>query len=182
VTLELRVVAPGDLDAAIADLREVHLERRVDRTFITCHRAPVADVIAVLARAGLECAPTAPPPAPAMRAALLAHLDRIDFTETREVVSVRCAPLGEAIDLVHAATRDVFGRRARERRERIASLLRESDRVLLWRRILYAPAGLLRSRRIPGARPLVFDPEGIDRARERLSFVSAGRLSAWIGS
>ena len=180
MTLELHVVAPGDLDAAIADLREVRLERRAERTFITCDRAPVAAAIAALARAGVEGTPMTPSTAPAMRAAVLGHLEPIAFAETRDVVSIRCASLGEAIDLVRDATRDLFGRRARERRERIASLLHERDRLLLWRRILYAPSGLLRSRRIPGARPLVFDPEGIDHARERLSLVSAQRLSTWI--
>lgn len=182
MTLELHVVAAGDLDAAIAHLGEVRLERHAGRIHMDCDRAPVTDVIAALARAGLEAMPVTPPAAPAMRPAVLDHLDPISFAETRDTVSVRCAPLGEAIDLVHAATRDLFGRRARERRERLASLLDERDRLLLWRRVLYAPSALLRARRIPGARPLVFDPDGAARAAERSSFASAGRLSAWIGT
>ncbi|HYK97399.1 MAG TPA: hypothetical protein VEU77_03300 [Candidatus Acidoferrales bacterium] len=182
MTLELHVVASGDLDAAIADLREVRLERRAARTFITCDRAPLASVIAALARAGIEGSPVTPPTARAMRAAVLGHLDPIVLAETRDVVRIRCVPLGEAIDLVRDATRDLFGRRSRDRRDRIAALLHERDRLLLWRRILYAPSALLRARRIPGARPLVFDPEGADRARERVSLVSARRISTWIGT
>jgi hypothetical protein len=182
VTLELRLVANGDLDAAIASLREVRLERYAGRTLMTCEHAAAAGAIAALARAGMEATPTTPSAAPAMRAAVLSHLDPLAFAETRDVVSVRCAPLGEALEVVRIATRDLFGRRSRERRERIASLLDERDRVVLWRRILYAPSALLRSRRIPGARPLVFDPRGAEHAREQLAFVSDGRLSAWIGT
>ena len=182
MTLELHVAAQGDVDAAIAHLCEVRLERHAGRILLSCDRAPVADVIATLARAGVEGMPVPPMAAPAMRPAVLDHLDRISFTETRDVVSVRCAPLGEAIDVVRGATRDLLGRRARERRERLASLLQERDRLLLWRRVLYAPSGLLRSRRIPGARPLVFDPDGAARAPEHPSFASARRLSAWIGT
>ena len=182
MTLELHLASRGDLDAAIADLREVRLERYAGRIHLSCDRASVDDIVATLARAGMESLPVTPPAAPAMRPAVLDHLAPISFGETRDVLSVRCAPLGEAIDLVRAATRDLFGRRARERRERLASLLQERDRVLLWRRVLYAPSGLLRARRIPGARPLVFDPDGAARAREHLVFASAHLLSAWIGT
>ena len=182
MTLELRVVAAGDVDAAIAELREVRLERYGGRLHLTCDRAPTAVVTAVLARAGLHATPVTPSDAPPLRAAVVGHLDPVGFADARDVVSVRCAPLGEAIDLVRATTRDLFGRRARERRERVASLLHERDRVLLWRRVLYAPSGLLRARRIPGARPLVFDPDGAERAPERPCLASARRLSAWIGT
>ena len=182
MTLELRVAAPGDIDAAVAHLREVRLERHAGRIHIVCDRAPISDVIVALARAGVDATPVVPSAAPALRPAVVDHLDPISFAETRDVVSVRCAPLGEAIDLVRAATRDLFGRRAPERRERLASLLQERDRLLLWRRVLYAPSGLLRTSRIPGVRPLVFDPDGAARAPEHPSFASAGRLSAWIGT
>ena len=181
MTFDVRILATGDVDDAIADLRAVRLERRSGSVRITCPAVPLARAIATLARAGLAASPTEPAP-PADRPAIVAHLRPFAVDGLHDVLDVRAAPLGEAVALVRAATRDLFGRRALERRERLSALLSDRDRVLVWRRVVYAPAALLRSRRLGGVRPVVFDTGAVDRARERATYVSAGALAAWIRS
>lgn len=180
MTFEVRVAARGDVDGAIAELGRARIERSAGRVFVTCEGVPERTAVALLARAGLAATSAAPLLVPSQRSAIVSHLRPVALDGVHDVLSVRCASLGEAIDLVRAETRDVLGRRAGERRARLALLLHERDRVLLWRRVVHAPFALLRSRAIPGARPIVFDPNGAQHAAERLAFASAGALAAWI--
>ena len=179
MTFALHVSAPGDVDGAIADLGAVRLERLDDRLTLTASSAAPAHVVAHLARAGIAATAAAPLDI-ADRPAVVDHLRPCAIASVHDVIEVRLASLGESVRIVRAATRDVLDRRRQERRERLAALLAGRERLLLWRRILYAPAVLLRTGRIAGAHPVVFDLRGVERARERVTPVSAGALSAWV--
>jgi len=179
--LRVEVVARGDVDVALASLGQVRLERRAGQVLLTCPDASLAT--AALARAGLSAAPADQLSAGGpLRTALVSHLDPLRAEDIVDVIHLRCPPLGEAITLVRAATRDLFGRRERERREMIAALLHERDRLIAWRRVIHAPASVLRARRMRGVRPLVFDRDGLAHAGERTVLASRRALAAWIAS
>jgi len=179
--LRVEVVVRGDIDLALASLRQVRLERRAGQVLLMCPDASLAT--AALARAGLSAAPADQLSAGrSLRTALVSHLDPLRAEDIVDVIHLRCPPLGEAITLVRAATRDLFGRRERERREMIAALLHERDRLIAWRRVIHAPASVLRARRMRGVRPLVFDRDGLSYAEERTVLASRRALAAWIAS
>src|SRR5207253_2017157 len=114
-----------------------------------------------------------------LRAAIVPSLTPLASPAVVDTVDVRSPGLGEAIDLVRELTGGLFRRRVRERRERTRALLRRDDEVLSWRRVLWAEPGMLRAGRIAGARPVVFDRDGVEHARERVTFACSADVARW---
>ena len=179
-TLRAQVVRLGELDREIADLPWIVFVRQDGSLFVRCPAPLVVEAVAALARAGVETGPSAiDPRSPALRPAIVTSLAPLASRSLVDTVFVRTPPLGEAIDLVRARTRSLFRRRARERRAETRLLLRDEDRMLSWTRVIWADADLLRSGRVPDARPVVFDPGGLGHVREHIAYTRSAELARW---
>lgn len=180
VTLHVEVVRDGDIDREIAALPRITFVRREGELYVVCGTDSAAETRAALARAGLstDIARLGPRGA-SLRAAIVRSLAPARSAAVTDTVEIRRPSLGEAVDLVRVMTTDVLRRRERERRERLRALLRDEDRLLSWRRVLWAEPRVLRAAHIPGARPVVFDRDGVERAPEIVSFASRGELARW---
>ena len=180
LTLRARVVRGGDLDREIAALPWIGFVRHDGALFIRCAASLAEEVVAALARSGIaaEGAPLRPSRL-GLRAAIVPNLFPLASPAIVDTVDVRAPALGEAIDLVRALTGGLLRRRNRERRDRIRALLRCDDQLLSWRRVLWAPPAVLRAAHITGARPVVFDRDGIEHARERITFAGCADVARW---
>jgi len=180
LTLRARVVRDGDLDREIAGLPWIGFVRHDGALFIRCAASSAEDVVAALARSGIAAEP-APlrPSRPGLRAAIVPNPFPLASPAIVATVEVRSPALGEAIDLVQALTGGLLRRRGRERRDRIRALLRRDDQLLSWRRVLWAPPAVLRAAHIAGARPVVFDGDGVEHAPERVTFAGSANVARW---
>ena len=181
--LRARVVGGGDLDREIAGLPWIGFVRHDGGLFIRCAASLVEDVVAALARSGVAAeAASLRPSRAGLRAAIVANLFPLASPAIVDTVEVRSPALGEAIDLVRSLTGGLLRRRGRERSDRIRGLLRREDQLLSWRRVLWAPPAVLRVAHIPGARPVVFDGDGVEHAPERVTFAGSADVARWAGA
>lgn len=180
LVLRVRVIRDGDLDREIAGIARMTFVRQDGELFVRCAPSSADEVRGALARAGMTSELAEPRARRAsLRAAVVRSLAPVRSDALCDTVEVRRPSLGEAVDLVRAMTRDVLRRRDRERRERVRALLRDEDQLLSCRRVLWAEPRVLRAAKVPGARPVVFDRDGVRHAPEVISFASAGQLARW---
>lgn len=137
----------------------------------------------VFARAGIGVAATTSrvTPGPTLVAAIASTLEPLDRGNVAlDVVSIRPVSVGEATRRLRPS-----GGLLRRRRDadvvRCRAVLREADRVLAWRRVLWAERAVLR-RGLPGARPVIFDRDAVHASAERWTFASDERLTRWLGA
>ncbi len=172
-----------------------HVEREVwSLTALRLARSPEA-VLAELpdgdraaatlafARAGIGVADTARAIAPgrALVAAIASTLEPLDRgTVAYDVVWIRPVSVAEATRRLRRS-----GGPLRRRRDadlaRCRAVLREADRVLAWRRVLWAEPAVLR-RGLRDARPVVFDRDAVHASSERWTFASDERLTRWLAA
>lgn len=171
----------GDIDGHLASLQWVRFERRDGYVSLECRAVDAAVVGAMLARAGLRLERAEPrPPVASLRPAIVSHLVAFERADILDVVTIRAASLSEAVSSLAPRHRWPFAARDDGRRKRTRALLRGEDAGYIWRRTLFAPASLLRARRLAGVRPVVFDRTALERGNERIGFALDGALGAWI--
>lgn len=174
-------------DVQITQLAWTRLERAGTRLVLECADDDVERAMVLLARSGARAMPIEPEAAPmsGLVPALVHDLAPRDVPGIVDRVSVRRIDLGEATARLGSAERwhiAVERWQVSVRRRDPAplrALLRGRERLFGWRRVLWARPALLRSRVLPGVRPVIFDREAIDRTEERLSFVLADELTRW---
>jgi hypothetical protein len=182
--LRLVPVGNGDLDAAVGALPAVRLVRAAEGVFLCCAAELAGVARMLLARAGIDAeaciaAPTPPPGWLPARAPDLAPLPRsacVDALELRAIGTgeaterlLRRGPLGRLLPFVPRP--DIAPVRA---------VLHGEDRVIGWRRVLWADRAVFRTPALRGVRPSFFDREAVARGEERLVLVGSGAIARWI--
>jgi hypothetical protein len=178
-TFQVEGGAPVDLDTHIAQLAWTRLVRSDTGLFLECAIRDAASAVALLARAGARGTPaqrTATVPSDLVPA-IMSDLGPVAVAGTIDSVTVRILDLGEATARLMRAPRAIL--RPRRDDARVRALLRAEDRVIGWRRVLWARPSLLRSRRLRGARPVVFDREALEHAAEHFTLTRAGEVGRW---
>lgn len=176
----VELVGLSGLDAQLWALGPVRIVRDDRGLALECEEESAGDAtLRALARAGArvvgrEAQPTSP--RPGAIAAIAPHLERIDVAGIVDAVSIR--PLAPAEATARLVRRGVLGRR-RANVDAIRAVLRDSERVFLWRRIVWAEPRIARSRALATLRPVVFDRAALHRPEDRLAFVSADALTRW---
>ncbi len=182
--LRLVPLAAGDLDTALAAFPALRLMRASEGLFLSC-AADLIDVARMLlARAGVDteaCIAAPVPPAGwlPVRAPDLVPLPRsgtLDALELRAIGTgestarlMRHGPLGRLLP---------FGPRPDV--AQIRAVLHGEDRVMGWRRLLWADRALFRTPALRGVRPIVFDRAAAARGEERLLLAGSGAIARWI--
>lgn len=175
------VSADGDIDRHAASLEWVRFQRRDGCLYVECRTEDAASAAGILARAGLRLERAdLPPRAASLRPAIVSHLVAFADSDVHDVVVIRGTSVGEAISSLAPARRWPFQGRREERRDRTRALFRGQDVAFAWRRTLFAPPSLLRSRRLAGVRPVVFDRSALEAGGERVGFALDGALGAWV--
>lgn len=178
-SFRIEPVSLAALDAQLWTLGPVRIVRSDELLFLECDDGTqTSHVIRAFARAGARVTGAAQPCRPPLGtiAALAPHLDRIAAGGILDVVSVRPLTAGEAT--ARLVTRDLLGRRRRDA-DVIRNVLRDRERVFLWRRVVWADPRQLRSRRLGPLRPVVFDRAALHRPEDALAFVSRDALTRW---
>jgi hypothetical protein len=172
--------APVDLDTHIAQFGWARLLRTDAGLVLECAGRDAEHAAAVLARAGARVTPAdgAPTIARELVPAIMSDLLPVMMSGAVDSVTVRTLDLGEATARFMRGSRGML--RSRRDDGGVRAILRAEDRVLAWRRVLWARPSLLRSRRLRGARPVVFDRDAIDRAVERYALTRAGEVGRWV--
>lgn len=180
-TAALRVapLAAGDLDAAIALLPPLRFVKTDGGIFLACpseHRE-VARVL--LARAGARAEPSdgLPAPRPGLLPARANDLAPIRLAGVVDILTLRTLGAGEA-----AARLRRHGPFRLRRRDpgRLRSVLRGEDRLVGWRRVVWAERALFRAHELHAVHPIVFDRAAIESGDEGLVFAGAGLVSRWL--
>jgi hypothetical protein len=109
--------------------------------------------------------------------AIMSDLAPIVVPGAVDRVTVRALDLGEATARLMRGTRAILRQRRDDRSVR--ALLHSEDRLIAWSRVLWARPSALRSRRIRGARPVVFDREALERATESFTLARADQVGRW---
>ena len=171
--------ATEDLDTHIAQLGWARLVRSDTGLVLECAVEDALRATALLARAGVRgvAAERAPSISGELVPAIMSDLGPVVMTGTIDSVTLRPLDLGEA------TARLMSGRRALLRRRRddggVRAILRDEDRLIAWRRVLWARPSVLRSRDLRGARPVIFERGALERIAERYPFRRVGEVGRW---
>ena len=178
--IRIDVVDASDADVQLADLGEATFARADDLVAVACESTEEW-LTSLLARAGARATPIAALPAPPTGAipATAIDLTPVSAPGIVDVIRVRTLTSGEAT----ARLRSARGRWPVRRpdRDSIRAVLRDEDRLIAWRRIVWANPATFRSRAMRGVRPMVFDRGGVAEGRERTYFAAHGELARWLG-
>lgn len=167
------------LDTHLAELGWARLARCDDRVTLEC--ADGAEHAAmILARAGTKATALAAAPSPPAGAfpAIVRHLAPFGCEGSLDVISVRAVEASEATTRLRGSSS--WWPRRRTDRAKMRAILRSEDRLLAWRRVIWAPRSRLLSHALDGARPAVFDRRGIDVAPERFCLARSFELNRWL--
>lgn len=169
--------APVDLDTHIAQLAWIRLVRSEVGLRVECAVGEAERAVALLARAGARCVrmPGAAGASSDLVPAIMSDLVPVVLPGAIDSVAARTLDLGEATALLMRGSRRVFRRKRDDRGLR--AILRAEDRVIAWRRVLWARPSVLRSQR--GARPVVFDRGALENAAERFTLARADEIGRW---
>jgi len=172
-------LAAGDVDAALCLLPHARLVRVDAGTFFACPSELAGDARILLARAGLRTASCDALPEPPRHfvAARAEHLEPVLLAGAVDTLDVRVLGTGEAADRLRP--RHPF-RHRRSDVDRVRAVLRGEDRLIGWRRVLWADRAQFRGRTLPGIRPVVFDRDAVSGGEERWTFARAGALGRWL--
>jgi len=172
--------SPVDLDSHLAQLSWARLVRGDAGLHLECAIADAERAVALLARAGARgiLVARAPDVARDLVPAIMSDLGPVTLPGALDSVTLRPLDLGEATARLMRRPRSIL--RPRRDDGRIRALLRAEDRVVAWRRVLWARPSVLRSRAPRGARPVVFDHGAVEHATERYTLVRAGEVGRWV--
>lgn len=177
----MRVVplAAGDLDAALSVLPWLRLVRTDDGTFLACPSEFADATPALLARAGARAEPRdgVPEPARGCLPARAFDLAPVPLAGIVDTLAVRVLGTGEAA--TRLLRRGLFRRGPRDV-DRLRAVLHGEDRVIGWRRVIWAERPLFRARELRGIRPIVFDRDAVAQGEERWILARDGALGRWI--
>ena len=168
-----------DLDAHIAQLPWIRLVRADAGLLLECAALDADHAVALFARAGARATPAqhAVSVSSDLVPAIMSDLGPVAMPGSIDSVTVRRLDPGEATARLMRKSRGIL--RPRRDDGRVRAILRAEDRVIAWRRVLWARPSVLRSRSPRGARPVVFDREALERAAERYTFMRAGDVGRW---
>ncbi len=118
-----------------------------------------------------------PAPRPGLLPGRASDLAPIRIGGLIDIVTTRTLSPGEA------ATR--LRRRGLLRRSRpdiagLRAVLHGDDRLIGWRRVIWAERSLFRAPELRGIRPIVFDHDAVAGGDERWSLAGAGLLRGWL--
>lgn len=177
-TFRIESRAITDLDSHIAHLGWSRLIRSDGELLLECAAEDAPRAAALLARAGARCLAARPRTVPGdLVPAIVDHLVPVTMPGAIDRVTLRPLDIGEATARVLSARRAIF--RGRREHGGVRTILRGDDRLIAWRRVLWARPSLLRAQRVRGARPIVFDRGALERAAERFANRRAGELTRW---
>jgi len=178
-TLRVIPLANGDLDSVLATLLAVRMVRADGDIFLTCAPAHAEAARTLLARAGARAEPcdAAPAPAPGLLPARPSDLAPIAIGGLLDIVTTRTLAAGEAA--ARLRRRDLL-RRSRPDAARVRAVLHGDDRLVGWRRVIWAERALFRAPELRGIRPIVFDHDAVAGGDERWTLASAGHLGGWL--
>ena len=178
-TLLVEGTATADLDTHIAQLTWARLVRSDIGLLFECAHADAGRATALLARAGIRgtVAQRSPDVSSDLVPAIMSDLAPVTIPGIIDSVTVRPLDLGEATARLMRGPRAIL--RPRRNDGRLRAVLRAEERLLAWRRVLWARPSLLRSKHLRGARPVVFDRDALERAGERYTFARAGQVGRW---
>ena len=171
--------APVDLDAHIAQLSWVRLVRNDTGLLVECAIEDAERAVALLARGGARCV-RAQDIASASRdlvPAIMSDLAPVVLPGGIDSVTVRALDLGEATAKLMRTSRMILRPKRDDRAVR--AVLHADDRVIAWRRVLWARPSVLRSHHVRGARPVIFDRGALERATERFTLTRADQIGRW---
>jgi alkylated DNA nucleotide flippase Atl1 len=175
--------APAELDTCLAQLPWARLVRSDAGLHLECAGDAVGRATALLARAGVCGAVTerALPPPIDLVPAVMSDLRPVTVAGVVDSVVVRSLDVAEATSrlLLRGRRIALVGRRRRDAGG-VRAILRSEDHVLAWRRVLWARPSVLRSRQVPGARPVVFDRDAVERSPERFALSRSNELTRWV--
>ena len=171
--------APVDLDVHIAHLAWVRLVRSDTGLRVECATGDAERAVALLARGGARCVPVQGVASASsdLVPAIMSDLAPVALPGAIDCVTVRTLDLGEATAKLMRGSRSIL-RRKRDDRE-LRRVLRADDGLIAWRRVLWARASVLRSQRVRGARPVVFDRGALEHTAERFTFTRADQIGRW---
>ena len=180
-TLRVVPLAIGDLDSVLATLLAVRLVRADGDVVLTCAPEDAQAARTLLARAGARAEPcdAAPAPAPGFLAARPSDLAPIAIGGLLDIVTTRTLTAGEAAARMR---RRGLLRRSRPDAARVRAVLHGDDRLIGWRRVIWAERALFRAHELRGIRPIVFDHDAVAGGDERWTLASAGHLRGWLGT
>ena len=177
-TLRVEARAMTDLDSHIAHLGWVRLIRSDGDLFLECAAEDALRAAALLARAGARCVAAGHPiVASDLVPAIVNHLAPVTMPGTIDRVMLRPLDVGEAT--ARLLSRRPALLRGRREHSGVRTILRGDDRLIAWRRVLWARPSLLRTHHLRGARPIVFDRGALERVAERYTSRRAGELTRW---
>lgn len=179
--LRIEPVDVARFDDVVLQLGWTRLTRTDDGVALECPDEEVDRARHSILRAGARVTTLADAPTAPTRAipALVADLRPLRCDGVVDTVFVRPLDEREASARLWRGTRVWWLGRRRDR-DGLRAILRGSDRLFAWRRIVWARAQTLRSRALRVARPAIFDREAIDRSEERFSLASQGQLTRWL--
>jgi hypothetical protein len=180
IRLKVEGGSSADLDEHIAQLSWVRLLRGDAGLHLECAAMDALRAIALLARAGARGTPVqlVSSLSSDLVPAIMSDLGPVSLPGAIDSVALRPLDLGEATArLMGGPPRSIL--RPRRDDGRVRAILRAEDRVVAWRRVVWARPSVLRSRALRGARPVVFDRGAVERAAERYTLVRAGEIGRW---
>jgi len=177
--MRVEPVGAGDLDTALSLLPVARFVRVDGVTFLECPSELAGDARLLLSRAGVRTGlcDALPVPPPHFIPARAEHLEPVLLPGSVDSLVLRVLGTGEAAHLLRS--RRLFGR-ARFDPDRVRPILRGDDRLIAWRRVLWADRAAFRTRAHSGIRPVVFDRDAVTGGAERWTPAGAGALGRWL--
>ena len=179
--LRFEPVAVSRFDEQLVSLAWTRLTRVDQAIVLECRDDDRMAAHVGLLRAGArviavdEVVPVPPRSIPAT----LSDLTPLHCDGVADTIVVRPLADREASEILWRGNRRWLIRRQRDRGA-LRAVLRGSDRSFAWRRLVWARPATLRSRALRGARPLIFDRDGVERGSEGFALASQDRLTAWV--
>jgi hypothetical protein len=181
-SLRVTVRAVAEIDAQLRELDWFRAVRSDLGTTIECLDEQAGMAAVALARGG-AAAEMVPPPPGVTRGdvpAVVGHLEPLRIANVVDTIVARRVSTAEATAHLMRARRVFLVRRPD--RERVRAVLRGTDGMLAWRRIVWAPRAAILSGSLRGARPIVFDREALEGGAERYAFVSSNAFTRWLSA
>ena len=177
-TFRIEARAMADLDSHIAHLGWARLIRNDGDLLLECAAEDALRAAALLARAGARCvAAEHLIVAGDLLPAIVTHLAPVTMPGAIDCITLRPLDVGEATARLQSRRRAIL--RGRREHGGVRTILRGDDRLIAWRRVLWARPSLFRTQHLRGARPIVFDRGALGRAAERYTNRQAGELTRW---
>jgi hypothetical protein len=181
VVLTVEPVLPARVDELLSELAWIRLSRLDGLLTAECAEIDRERAAYLLARAGTRTRPADAAharPAGSLPASLAGGLAPVAVPGVLDVVDIRAVLAGEATRCL-ARRRWPWQRRGEQ--ARVRAVLRGDDRLLAFRRLIWATPARLRSGALRAARPFVFD-RSAHSAPERFALGADDELTRWLSA